>query len=213
MNTSRAGNFRWNFPATSVALAAVLTLSACSTNQTKSGTAGLAGEPSESRLRVGDQLQIRIDVGSGASGLTISQPMPPQTLEVVIDENGEVSLPLIERVPAAGSTQSELAERIEANYVPRFYVRCNITVLVALRFFYVGGEVRAPGRYNWNEDVTLLKAINTAGSFTDYANRGHVEIVRGKTKIAVNCEQLRRNPEQDLSIRPGDSIWVPRSIF
>ena len=84
---------------------------------------------------------------------------------------------------------------------------------VPSRFFYVGGEVRAPGRYNWNEDVTLLKAINTAGSFSDYANRGHVEIIRGKTKMTVNCEQLRHDPEKDVSIRPGDSIWVPRSIF
>lgn len=200
-----------------ILLVASLSLLGCSTNDTSrvsaTGAAGLTGEGTESHLRVGDELQIRIDTGGGSGSVGQIAPQTPQTLDVVIDENGEIALPLINRIKAGGSTPSEVAERIQANYVPRFYVRCNASVLVAVRFFYVGGEVRAPGRYNWNEDVTLLKAINTAGSFTDYANRGKVEIVRGKTKTAVNYEQLRRNPSQDVPIRPGDSIWVPRSIF
>jgi polysaccharide export outer membrane protein len=162
---------------------------------------------SETKLRVGDQIQIRLDTG----GLTPqSQPLPQ---EMVIDENGEISLPLIDRVKAAGLTSSELAERIQANYVPRYYVRCNVSVLVLMRFFYVGGEVRSPGRYNWTEDITLLKAINTSGGFTDYANRNRVEVVRGKQKIVVDCEELRSKPAKDVPILPGDSIWVARSIF
>jgi polysaccharide export outer membrane protein len=134
-------------------------------------------------------------------------------LDVVIDENGEISLPLIDRVKVAGLTASELAERIQASYVPRYYVRCNATVLATTRFFYVGGEVRAPGRYGWSEDVTLLKAINTSGGFTDYANRKKVEVIRGKQRIVVDCEVARSQPAKDVSILPGDSIWVGRSIF
>jgi polysaccharide export outer membrane protein len=86
-------------------------------------------------------------------------------------------------------------------------------VTVAARYFYVGGEVRSSGRFNWTDDMTLLKAINTAGAFTDYANRRRVEITRGKEKITMDGEELRRDPSQDIPIRPGDSIWVPRSIF
>ncbi|MCS7049583.1 MAG: hypothetical protein NZ483_09875, partial [Verrucomicrobiae bacterium] len=59
----------------------------------------------------------------------------------------------------------------------------------------------------------LLKAINTAASFTDYANRRRVEIIRGKEKRPVDVEEIRRNPALDVPIRPGDSIWVPRSVF
>lgn len=165
-----------------------------------------AEDISETKLRVGDQLQIRLDTAQ-------SQQAQATPLDVVIDENGEISMPLIDRIKAAGLTASELAERIAANYVPRYYVRCNATVLVTARFFYVGGEVRAPGRYGWTEDMTLLKTINTAGGFTDYANRGKVELIRGKQKIVVNCEEMRNQPSKDVSVLPGDSIWVPRSIF
>ncbi|MGH8595070.1 MAG: polysaccharide biosynthesis/export family protein, partial [Gammaproteobacteria bacterium] len=81
------------------------------------------------------------------------------------------------------------------------------------RFFYVGGEVRGAGRYPWSEDVTMLKAINTAGGFSDYANRGKVELVRGGQRTPIDFEELRSNPTKDVPIQPGDSIWVPRSIF
>jgi len=171
------------------------------------------GQGKESRLRVGDQLQVRLDPGSGGIVYGGGAPQPPQVQEVAIDENGEISLPLVGRITAAGLTTSELSERIEANYVPRFYVHCSVTVLVTVRYFYVGGEVRQPGRYPWSEDVTLLKAINTSGGFTDYANRGKVEVARGGEKRVFNCQLLRQHPDKDVAIRPGDSIYVPRSIF
>ncbi len=163
----------------------------------------------ENQLRVGDDLQVRL-APSGNRGPGASEP---EIYNVTIDENGDISLPLVGRIPATGTSSGALAERIEANYVPRYYVRCNVSVTVSARFFYVGGEVRAPGRFNWTEDMTLLKAINTAGSFTDYANRSRVEITRGKQKITADGEQLLRDPSKDIPIRPGDSIWVPRSIF
>lgn len=166
---------------------------------------GKTDETSESKLRVGDQLQVRLDTGQG------QQSQSP--LDVVIDENGEISLPLIDRVKAADLTSSELAERIQANYVPRYYVRCNVTVLITTRFFYVGGEIRSPGRYGWSEDISLLKAIDTAGGFTDYSNRRKVEVSRGKQRIVVDCEEIRSKPAKDISILPGDSIRVSRSIF
>jgi protein involved in polysaccharide export with SLBB domain len=164
----------------------------------------LAGGATESRLRIGEQLTVRLDTGGNRL---------PDTTECVIDENGEISLPLIGRVQAAGATASELAERIQASYVPRYYVRCNATVLATVRFFYVGGEVRAPSRYPWTEDTTLMKAINTAGGFSDYASKDKVEITRGKGKQVFNCDEIRQHPSKDVPILPGDTIYVPRSIF
>jgi len=161
------------------------------------------------RLRSGDQLQVKIDTGvAGQSG------SGPDQSDVSIDEDGYISLSLVGRIKAEGLTASELAERIQANYVPRYYVRCTATVLVAQRFFYVGGEVRNPNRFMWSEDTTLIKAINTASGFTDYANRSKVQLVRGKERPQVyNCDELQRNPSNDVPIRPGDTITVPRSIF
>lgn len=192
--------------------AAILLLAGCGLFEAgrASGAAISAAADAENasgRLRAGDQLQIRLDTGGQQ---TAGQP---QNLEVVVDENGEIALPLIGRVQAEGLTPSELAERIQANYVPRYYVRCNVTVLVPLRFFYVGGEVRNPNRFAWSEDITLLKAVSTAGGFTDYSNRRRVELIRGKDRHVFNCEELQRDPAKDVPIRPGDTIVVPRSLF
>ena len=155
------------------------------------------------RLRSGDALTVRVDTG---------QPQVQQT-DLSVDEDGEISLPLVGRIKAAGLSPSELAERIQANYVPRYYVRCTATVLVSQRFFYVGGEVRNPNRYLWSEDTSLLKAISTASGFTDYANRRKVQLIRGKEQQEFDCEELQRHPAKDVPIQPGDTITVPRSIF
>jgi polysaccharide export outer membrane protein len=164
-----------------------------------------SGDEVLGRLRHGDELTVRVDAGP--------QQQTPQALDVYVDEDGAISLPLVGHIDAAGLTTSELAEHIEANYVPRYYVRCTATVTVAQRFFYVGGEVRGPSRFLWSEDTTLLKAISTAGGFTDYANRRRVELVHGKDRQILDYEELRRNPSKDVPIRPGDTITVPRSVF
>jgi len=165
------------------------------------------GSPgSETRLRIGDQIQVRLETGGAA-------PEPTKLYDLTIDENGQIALPLVGQLPAAGKTPAELAIIIQERYVPRYYMRCSALVLTAPRFFYVGGEVKSPGRFQWTEDVTLIKAINTAGGFTDYANRGKVEVIRESAKQTYDYEELRRNPAQDVPIRPGDSIWVPRGLF
>jgi polysaccharide export outer membrane protein len=197
---------------TSLALLAgiVLLAAGCglfSSGKTHALGADAFGGGQETRLRVGDQLQIRLDFGGQNPQLS------QQNIDSSIDDNGEVTLPLIGRIKADGLTTTELSERIEANYVPRYYIRCSVNVLVTVRYFYVGGEVRNPGRFPWTDDTTLLKAINTAGGFTDYANRGRVELTRGKAKKVFNAEELRRNPEMDVPIQPGDSIFIARSIF
>lgn len=167
---------------------------------------GTTSEEVASRLRPGDQVQVRLDTGT-------SQNQTPQSFDVTVDENGEIDLPLIGLIKAATLTPSELAESIHANYVPRYYVRCTATVLAAQRSFYIAGEVRAPGRFLWSDDITLMKAISTAGGFTDYANRGKVVLTHGKDRQVYNCEDLQRNPGKDPLIRPGDIITVLRSIF
>ena len=170
-------------------------------------TATTTSDEIAGRLRTGDMLTIRIDAGGAQAGGT------PTSTDLSVDEDGNISLPLIGSIKAAGLTASDLAESIQANYVPRYYVRCTATVLIAQRFFYVGGEVRNPGRFAWSDDTTLMKALSTASGFTDYANRRKVELVRGSDRRIYDCEDLQRNPSKDVTIRPGDTITVPRSIF
>ena len=46
------------------------------------------------------------------------------------------------------------------------------------RYVYVGGEVSRPGRVVWSPDLSLTKAIQTAGGFSIYAKKTGVFLNR-----------------------------------
>jgi hypothetical protein len=80
-------------------------------------------------------------------------------------------------------------------------------------WFYVGGEVNYPSRQIIGSRITLLKAIACAGGFTPSANKKKVQLTRhhdGEQRI-IDCTSAERQPELDVQIYPGDSIYVPRS--
>lgn len=84
--------------------------------------------------------------------------------------------------------------------------------------FYIRGEVARPGPYQFESGMTVLRAISYAGGFTQFANRKHLDVLRSGTngvqeKITVNVKAIEDGKKQDLPLRPGDSIIVPRRIF
>jgi protein involved in polysaccharide export with SLBB domain len=155
-------------------------------------------------LRVGDSVKIDF------SGLSTTIP----SHEEQIKDDGTINLPLIEKIVAAGKTTAELQNEIRTNYVPKYYKFLTIVVRTADRFYYVGGEVRAPNRQLYLGGVTVLKAIQSAGDFTDFSNKKNVRVIRANGRIdVVNCIKARKNPKLDLPVYPGDTIHVERSIL
>ena len=82
------------------------------------------------------------------------------------------------------------------------------------RWYYVDGEVKSPNRQIYTSRITVLKAIASAGGFTDFANKKKVKLTRvdGRTQI-VNCVKALDNPSLDLEVYPGDKIHVPRRLW
>ena len=131
-----------------------------------------------------------------------------------IKEDGTLTLPYIGAIQAAGKTPGELQNEIRDLYVPKYYVRLTVTVKSQDRVYYVGGEVKQPGRQLYVGETTVTKAIQSAGDFTDFANRRKVWLVRADGKhIKVNCNKALENPSLDLPVYPGDQIQVPRRFF
>jgi len=157
-------------------------------------------------IHVGELLVITF------SDLPTEQQIPDFTERV--NDEGTIKLILNQKFTAAGKTRSELEKEIRERYVPRYYVRMTVTIKPQERTFYVEGEVRNPGPKPYTPPMTVLKAIASAGYFTDYARQTKVTITRlnGK-KVTVNCEKARRNSELDLPVYPGDTIHVPRRII
>jgi len=70
--------------------------------------------------------------------------------------------------------------------------------------------VRNPGRQVYIGATTVLKAIQSAGDFDDFAAKTRVEVTRTDgTFIKVNCIKAAKDPKLDLPIYPGDKINVP----
>lgn len=75
--------------------------------------------------------------------------------------------------------------------------------------FYVTGEVNKPAAYKFTDGTTVLKAITTAGGFTDKAAEGRVRIIR---KIDGK-ERTINKVHMDEKVLPEDVIVVPESLF
>jgi len=183
--------------------------------QTRSATGsstGTAAAPAD--ITSSDLTAARFHVGDTVS---VDFSDTPEKLDENIEpikENGTITLPLIGPVRALGKTAGELQTEIHDLYVPKYYVRLTVTVSSPQRVFYVGGEVKQPGRQLYVGETTVTKAIQSAGDFTDFANRSKVWLIRSNgEKLKVNCNKALQDPTLDPPVYPGDQIQVPRRIF
>lgn len=155
-------------------------------------------------LKVGDFVQITLrGIPSG------------DTIEDVIDEDGMVTLPLINEVQAAGATPSELERNIRKIYQDQdIYRNITVTVVVPTRYYFVQGEVRSAGKFQILSATRVSQAIAGAGGYNEYAS-GRVLIKRGGKifQDIRNARRLERTPEDDILLEPDDIVEVKRSLW
>lgn len=154
------------------------------------------------RLRSGDTLIISL------------RTVQVEQFETLVNEDGDVKLPFIGVVRAAGLTGSELENKIQKDYIEKkIYRYMTVHVLVPTRSYFVRGEVRAPGRFSLVGSVTVIQAIATAGGYTDFADPTDVRMTRGDKTIRVNAREIERSPEKDVEVESGDVIVVKRTWY
>ncbi len=86
-----------------------------------------------------------------------------------------------------------------------------VTVKGAELVYFVGGEVRNPNKFFFYPHVTVTRAIDTAGGFTEYADKGNIQLIRSTgEKFTVDYYKAIRDPSLDLEVLPNDRIFVPR---
>jgi len=139
---------------------------------------------------------------------------PPMPITQNIHDDGTISLPFNESVMAAGKTKSQISDAVHKALVPKYFKRLTVIIKTEDRHFYVGGEVRTPGRVLYAGEVTVTKAIQAAGDFTDFASRKNVELTRlNGERIIVNCKKALEDAKFDLPVYPGDKIRIRRSLY
>ena len=130
--------------------------------------------------------------------------------------DGMISLPLLGDVQAAGLTPTQLAASITEKlkkYVTDPHVTVVVTQMNSQRI-YVMGEVQHTGAMNLLPGMTVLQAIASAG-FSQFANTKGIYVLRNQhgeqQKIPVPYKKLVKGEamDQNLTLRPGDTIVVP----
>lgn len=155
-------------------------------------------------------------VGDSVTVTFTDMPVAFPPFEEKIKEDGTITLLQNISFTAAGMTPGNLAKEIRKKYVPDYYKYMTVTVKQQemTRWYYVDGEVRQRSRQQYITRITVLKAIASAGGFTDFAKKKKVRLTRadGRTQI-VNCEKALVNPTLDPEVYPGDKIHVPRRLW
>lgn len=150
----------------------------------------------------------------GDSVIVVLRTVQSEQFEMVVDENGDIKLPYIGAVRAAGRTAREVEDQIQKLYIDgKIYRFITVNVLVPTRSYFVRGEVRNPGRFPLMGSVRLLQAIAAAGGFTDFADISDIRLTRGDRTYRLNGREIERNPEKDIEIEAGDTIVVKRTWY
>jgi polysaccharide export outer membrane protein len=184
----------------------LLLLSGCETLQPNG--AGDSGQSSTNQswltIHTGEQLTIELR----------DLPTPDQKIEQTVQDDGTIGLTFNMKVVAAGKTVNQLRDEIHDLYVPKYYRRISVNIKRENLTFFVGGEVKMPGRLLYNGDITVTKAIQAAQDFTVYANKKNIKVIRSNGKIEkVNYRKAIENPKLDLPLYPGDQVIVPLSPY
>lgn len=157
--------------------------------------------PGTELLRVGDPLTIVFS----------DIPTPTQPFEERIKDDGTITLLYNQTFVAAGKLRGDLEREIRARYVPDYFKNLTVTIKTQMRFYYVGGEVKAPGEKPYLANMTLTKAIQAAGDVTDFADKKRVQLTRVNGEVLrVSYTRALENPRNDPPVFPGDKIHVPR---
>jgi len=158
-----------------------------------------APKPDNPEYRLGptDKLRITVYGEDDLSG------------EFQIDSAGNIRMPLIGGLKAAGLTAEQLGAQIE-NALDNGYLNDGrVAVEVSeYRPFYIIGQVNKPGEYPYVSNMSALNAIALAGGFTEKAVESTI-YVRHEGEIGehpIATGELTR-------INPGDVVRVSETTF
>ncbi len=141
-----------------------------------------------------------------------------------VNDNGELEVPYIGLVQAAGKSCKELAYTVKAALEREYYFHA--TVIIAVDHIseksrgrvYVYGSVKGQGPQEIpaDESYTVSKAIIRAGGFGDFANKRKVKLTRkGGRDYIVDLKRVieEGHTEEDVVLQPDDQIYVPQRLI
>jgi polysaccharide export outer membrane protein len=144
--------------------------------------------------------------------------LPDLPKEQEVDANGDILMPLIGTVHAAGLTADELGARLKEKFGERYLQAPTIQVAIVDALgdrVTVDGAVNAPGVYSLNGANSLLDAVALAKGLSEKAVPSRVAVFRtidGKRMAAgFDLKKIRKGLQADPPIYGNDLIVVDGS--
>lgn len=162
------------------------------------GPSAVSAAADQRTLRPGDSVTITVWPEAELGG------------EFAIEETGNVYLPVLGEVRAAGVPVGELRVWLREQY--RTYLR-EAVITVTPRFTVgVLGEVVRPGLYTISPTDGLFDVIGMAGGFRQGANEEKIRVVREGEVVSINALRALRSGQglDPLALQSGDQIIVER---
>lgn len=170
-------------------------------------TSTVVTAPTEYRIGVGDKLSVRV---FQVEDLSFD--------ELIVDTSGNIQLPLIGAVRAAGQTAGEMSRGIATQLAAQYLRDPQVTVTVieaASQKITVDGAVTKPGVYEMRGSTSLLQAVAMAEGPTRVADLRKVAIFRtldGRRAVAVfDLEAIRQGRASDPQVLGDDVVVVDTS--
>lgn len=164
-------------------------------------------------------VQTQNRLGSGGSGGTLggsSAGGSGNTSLYTVDAEGDITFPVLGRLHVAGMNRTQLSKYIETEIKSRELVKDPIvTVDYANTGISVLGEVKSPGRVEFNKDhLTIVEAIAMAGDIAPDGMRQNVTVMRegenGRQTVykvdLTDMKQLAQSPVYYM--QQNDVIYV-----
>jgi len=190
---------------------------------------GLPVQSAETILKAGDILYISIkstspevnmlynpesnmEANSYGSSQKYISPASAYLYGFEIGKDNNLNLPMLGKIKAAGSTQSEIEQVIQKKADET--LKDAIVKVKLLNFkFSVVGEVRNPGVfYNYSNKINVIEALAMANGNTDYATIKTVMVVRpaidGNKTFLLDLTSQAIYSSEAFYIHPDDYIIV-----
>lgn len=141
-----------------------------------------------------------------------------------VNDNGELEVPYIGLVPAAGKTCRDLAYAIKGALEKEYYYHATVILAVdrvsekSRGRVYVYGSVKGQGPQEIpaDETYTVSKAVIRAGGFGDFADKRKVKLTRKNGQdVTVDLKRIieQGHTEEDVVVQPDDQIYVPQRLI
>lgn len=135
---------------------------------------------------------------------------PDLTGSYSVAADGTISMPLIGVLDVVNRPAGQVAEEIVARLKDGYLVDPSVSIEIErYRPFYILGEVQVPGRYDYVNHISALKAVAMAGGFTYRAK---------KKRIKVKRHSLENDAPYHLmsvydAVMPGDVLIIEERFF